>query len=310
MKKFISLLLALVMALSVSFFAFAKTEYLYASDIISKKSDFHLIAHRGLNAFAPENSLAAIKLAGKYGYWGCEFDISPTSDGKWVLIHNSTIDSTTNGSGTVSKMTYEQISAYTIDKGNGLSEYPNEKIPELSAALDMCKKYGMHPVIELKSGTTAQIKSLCSSLKKRSDKSNFIFTSFSTEYLRIVRENMPTATLWLLTLDLTDLAIVLCKSLKIECIDNQSILTSESDIKKIQSYGFTPAVWTVNSVEKMEQLYSYGVKYVTTDEVLPIASDSEKELVETDSLIEKVVIMFRMLIDSVLRVFRSVITTL
>ena len=68
-----------------------------------------LISHRGACTLAPENSLPAFRLAGELGYWGVECDVSVTKDGNFVLMHDSTVNRTTNGRGFVSHFTLEEI---------------------------------------------------------------------------------------------------------------------------------------------------------------------------------------------------------
>ena len=110
-----------------------------------------LIAHRGLEKFAPEATVPAYTIAGEKGMWGCKLDICETADGYFVMSHDTTIDRMFNGSGSISSMTYEQLLGYTVDAGNHIADYPNEKIVLLEDALKICKHYNMHPVIEFKS---------------------------------------------------------------------------------------------------------------------------------------------------------------
>lgn len=62
-----------------------------------------VIAHRGANKFAPENSIPAIDIAGKMGYWGVELDVCSSSDGVLYLLHDPTLNRTTNGRGPITK---------------------------------------------------------------------------------------------------------------------------------------------------------------------------------------------------------------
>ena len=78
-------------------------------------TEFYLTAHRGLSSIAPENTSPALIEAGKAGYYAAEFDIVPTADGVWVLIHDDTVDRTMNGTGEVKKLTYAEIKKMTID---------------------------------------------------------------------------------------------------------------------------------------------------------------------------------------------------
>lgn len=110
-----------------------------------------LIAHRGLEYFAPEATVPAYTIAGEKGMWGCKLDICETADNKFVMSHDATVDRMFNGSGNIADMTLAELQALTVDAGNHIADYPNEKIVTLEEALTICKHYGMHPYIEFKS---------------------------------------------------------------------------------------------------------------------------------------------------------------
>lgn len=76
-----------------------------------------IIGHRGASAEAPENTLAAFGLAAEQGAQGIEFDVRLSADGNVVVMHDATVDRTTGGSGTVSRMTTEALQA--LDAGLG-----------------------------------------------------------------------------------------------------------------------------------------------------------------------------------------------
>ncbi len=92
-------------------------------------------AHRGLSGLAPQNTMSAIELALKDDrISGIEIDVQQTADGKVVLCHDYTIDSTSNGSGIVAFMTYDDLLKY--DFGIKFdTKYKGEKIPLLSEVL-------------------------------------------------------------------------------------------------------------------------------------------------------------------------------
>ncbi len=83
-----------------------------------------IIGHRGASAAAPENTLAAFRLAQQHGADGIEFDVQLSADGIPVVIHDDTVDRTTNGRGRVSDLTLAQLQ--TLDAGQG------ETIPTLA----------------------------------------------------------------------------------------------------------------------------------------------------------------------------------
>ncbi len=83
-----------------------------------------VIGHRGASAAAPENTLAAFRLAKEQGAHGIEFDVQLSADGVPVIIHDDTVDRTTNGRGRVTDLTLAQLQA--LDAGQG------ESIPTLA----------------------------------------------------------------------------------------------------------------------------------------------------------------------------------
>jgi len=86
-----------------------------------------IFAHRGANADAPENTMAAFQLALDLGADGIELDVMLSKDHELVVIHDDTVDRTTNGSGSVQDLTLAELKA--LDAGNG------ERIPTLDEVL-------------------------------------------------------------------------------------------------------------------------------------------------------------------------------
>lgn len=107
--------------------------------------------HRGHSVGAPENTLAAFRKAFEYAgpLVTCETDLSITSDGELVLMHDKTVDRTTNGRGLVQRMTYSELS--TLDAGSWFSEeFTGERVPRLRDALELARELGMIYQLELK----------------------------------------------------------------------------------------------------------------------------------------------------------------
>lgn len=95
-----------------------------------------LIAHRGANKAAPQNTLSAFRLARQMSADGFETDVHLTKDGRVVLCHNADIDATSNGKGYINDLTYEELRSY--DFGSYFSkDFEGEKIPELSEFLSI-----------------------------------------------------------------------------------------------------------------------------------------------------------------------------
>jgi len=95
-----------------------------------------IIAHRGVNQFAPENTLPAIELAIEMDLDYVELDVRTTKDGHMVLMHDDTVDGTTNGTGRVRDLTADEIRA--LDAGAWFSpEYEGTKVPFLEEAFEL-----------------------------------------------------------------------------------------------------------------------------------------------------------------------------
>ena len=121
----------------------------------------YLIMHRGYNKVAPENTLAAFRLAAEMGYKAVECDIQFTKDGVPVVIHDSSVTRTSNVAivetelfgakkRKLSELTFDEVRQ--LDFGSWKAEaYAGEKIPSFQEFLELCKQYGLHPYIELKS---------------------------------------------------------------------------------------------------------------------------------------------------------------
>ena len=151
---------------------------------------FKLEAHRGYSDKYPENTLLAFEEAGKRSeYSGIETDVHRTSDGVFVLMHDSTIDRTTNGTGEPSAYTYEELQAFYIDGGNGWdAKYANQfKIPKLTEYLKICNKYGKIPYIQVDRIESSYLGELIELLDKEGWKGRCILTSFELSDLFAVR---------------------------------------------------------------------------------------------------------------------------
>lgn len=107
-----------------------------------------IYAHRGASGDAPENTMAAFRLAVGQGAHGIELDIQLTSDGRLVCIHDETLDRTTTGSGLVAGQTYEKLKRY--DASYTFPGYYGEPVPLLSDVLEFLAPTSLELNIELK----------------------------------------------------------------------------------------------------------------------------------------------------------------
>ncbi|MEO3873422.1 glycerophosphodiester phosphodiesterase family protein [Nonomuraea sp. B12E4] len=115
-------------------------------------------AHRGANTLAPENTLKSYEYAFAYGVDLVEVDVQQTKDGQFVALHDSTVDRTTNGTGNITDLTYDEVRAldaadYEPWKGG---EYDPAQIASLEEILALAKRAGRGVELDIKASVTEE----------------------------------------------------------------------------------------------------------------------------------------------------------
>lgn len=251
-----------------------KTKEFYLNETKARRQKWdeglNWIAHRGNNTDYPENSILAFQQAKRH--WGIETDIQVTSDGKWVVMHDSTVDRTTNGTGTVASKTLAQFRELRIDAGANLSALTDaDKIPPtLEEYLLICKQLNKVPVIEIKTGnyTTAHYTLLKDTLSLFGyDETNCVIASFDYVVLGKIRAMYRNMELHYFVSDISSNVINQLSALGIpaacSCSHSNNSLNAEN-IKLLHAVGLKVAAWTVPE-DKFDSLSSLGVDYITTN---------------------------------------------
>lgn len=230
--------------------------------VLFHKTEIRMIAHRGLSALAPENTLPAYELAGKYGYFGAECDIHETADGEFILMHDDSINRMTNGSGSPSHYTKDELKAFQIAD----STYPHLKIPTLQEYLNVCKCQGLVPVIEVKRIGIQSIATLLNQIEKWGLLSNCIIITFHQEVATEIRKLDKNISLqWLA--DLTKENIDYCAKHQMN-IDCHKKNVTKDLIDYAHSVGVLVNVWTVDEAKEMVNLIEMGTDFITTNSLL------------------------------------------
>lgn len=143
------------------------------------------VAHRGLPTVAPENTLPAFIEAFKRGFKYVECDVAFTSDGVPVLLHDDTVDRTSNLTGSVTGMTLAQLK--NGDFGSWYSSsYTGTKIPALDEFLSLCRSLKLHPYIELKTMTVQQVKTVAEIVHQYGMTGRVTYIAYNIDLLREV----------------------------------------------------------------------------------------------------------------------------
>lgn len=117
------------------------------------------ISHRGFTPLAPENSLPSFYYAGLLGQWAIETDVHVTKDGQIVCCHNDAVDKYCNGTGKISELDCKELRGLEIVSGNRVECFSAEekRIPLFSEYLEICRRFGSIPFIELKTDDTERV---------------------------------------------------------------------------------------------------------------------------------------------------------
>lgn len=282
-KKILICVLCVVAAVCVAGGLFAKlrTKKIHPKDTVSIKSisavnidEITLTAHRGLSAIEPENTLPAFKAACEAKYNYVEFDIEPTSDGKWIVMHDDNLRRTTNGHGKITERTLAEVSALKIDNGANIENYTDLRVPTFEETMALLDRYypNTKPMIEIKSIGKDNLDSLIEFFKDYAARGrSTIVISFDKDIIDTLYKECPEQTYWLLTSELSDEAVDFCKNHgnMRAAFNGNNAKNTDSVINAAIDAGIPLAAWTVDSPDTLKNLYDLGVRYFTTNCITP-----------------------------------------
>ncbi len=216
------------------------------------------IAHRGASGHEPENTLAAFKKALEFHVDMIELDVHKCKSGEIVVIHDGTVNRTTNGRGKVNKHTLKQLKS--LNAGNG------EKIPTLQEVIDLVKKKAIINInIKDAGATSATFEIIKNNLTKGIIAENSVI--LSAERMGIVRTAhraqlvttipslifFPRVFIWFL------------KRMNPYAIEIYKRVVSKQIVEIAHSIGTKVYVWTVNSPEEIHRMKQLGVDGIISD---------------------------------------------
>jgi len=217
------------------------------------------IGHRGARGHLAENTLESIKLALSFGVDAIEIDVHRCKSGEIVVIHDFTLDRTTNGSG--------EITEYNLTELNEVLVEEKYKIPLLTEVLDLIEgKCGIN--IELKGTNTAE--RTCDIVRDYVENkgwkyTDFILSSFQNNELYEVFQIDKNIPIGILSKASVIEAIELGKKLKALAIHPSIGITSRDNVKLSHEAGFKVNVWTVNDLKSIERMKDFGVDGIISD---------------------------------------------
>ena len=225
-----------------------------------------LFAHLGGGSLAPENTLAGIRLAARLGYRGVEFDVMLSKDGTPMLIHDETLERTTDGSGYVAQTPVAELRR--LDAGSRFHRaYAGVSLPSLDEALACCAGLGLTANVEIKpaAGSDFETGRTVGRMAARTEPGAVLLSSFSEEALvaaRLAAPALPRALLVEAAPSDWALRLSRLECLALHCAASQ--LTPEL-AEALVAAGVPFACYTVNSPAAAADLFAAGAASLFTD---------------------------------------------
>ena len=229
----------------------------------------HRVAHRGYSAVAPENTLPALAAAVLAGATLVEFDVRTTADGVPVVIHDRTVDRTTDGSGDVSELTLDEISA--LDAGSWFSTaYAGTRIPLLREVIDLLRPEapGVELLLEIKPpATLEQVKVIMGQVADAGLLERTVVQSFDPAVVRLVADATPDVRLGLLRHGFDDEQVRVARELGISYVNPalRAVLAGPATVAELAGAGVGVMPWTPNDISLWAGLIEAGVAGLITD---------------------------------------------
>lgn len=228
-----------------------------------------VLAHRCGGALAPENTLAGLAVAASLGCRGVEFDVMLSADQRPVLIHDETLDRTTDGSGWVADRPARELHA--LDAGGWFdARFRGERIPALEDALERCAALGLAVNLEIKPsiGTdeaTADvvIQTLRDCWPDRAP--GLLLSSFSAIALRRVAARAPEYSLGVLFESVPGDWRARCSEVRAISLHANARALDAATCAAVRGSGLRLACYTVNAPDRARELFAWGVDCVITD---------------------------------------------
>lgn len=223
-----------------------------------------VIGHRGAADFAPENTMAAIDagIAANADY--IEIDIRQSKDGEIVVMHDRTVDRTTDGSGAVKDIDYaglQKLNAAT-------AQYPNMQnvhIPTLAQVIERIKNSPAKLLIEIKDPQLypGMVQKMCGLIKEMHSEDKVMVFSFNREAVAEAKHAIPSLTTGVFIFGIENINAI--KNVNYICPHWATLLYTPGIVETVHNKGMKLFVWTVNSSFSINYSIAQGVDGIITN---------------------------------------------
>ncbi|NOU96742.1 DUF1080 domain-containing protein, partial [Paenibacillus sp. LMG 31456] len=232
----------------------------------------YIIAHRGMPSTSPENTIESNRLGLEAGAEFIENDMYLTKDGRIAILHDGSLERTTNGTGNIENYTMEELKKLNANKPFPIG-FPDVKIPTLDEQIDLAREKGAMVMAEIKTSTPAAVDAYVKLIKDMNAEGLVDTMSFDMNQLKRMAELMPEMPLGLLTggyASETNVNKSLRETIKLLQSLNASYNTSYSGLGKnfmeaAKHRGIIISPWTFNNKNDFMNYMKLGVFGITTD---------------------------------------------
>lgn len=226
-----------------------------------------IFAHRGSSGTHPENTITAFKEAVRLGVDGIELDIQLTKDGELVVIHDYTLDRTTDGTGKILDYTVEELKAF--DAGSKFSpEFAGETIPTFREVLALLQDTNIELNIEIKKPVkedTGIEEKMIQELEKYQYSNRSIISSFNHDSLKRVISINKDLECAILYMKKFENPWEYAAEIGAKALHTYRPETDREMVTEAQHKGFPVRVFTINKAEDMTKFFETKVAAIFTD---------------------------------------------
>jgi glycerophosphoryl diester phosphodiesterase len=242
-------------------------------------STLHIIGHRGASAHAPENTLAAFKLALEAGADGIEFDVRLTRDGIPVVIHDETLRRTGGKNVQISDLCLQDLKGIDVGTWFPRGNFIGEPMPTLQDVCDLFRGTDSLLYLEMKSNQAERqqlAEACCEAVRKNGLKERVIIESFDLPALKCVKNvdvELRTAALFEPSLFVARKIIDAAKAVGADEVALHHRLATNKNVRDAIDAGLPVVVWTVDNPDWIERATNLGIKaLITNDPALMLKS--------------------------------------
>ena len=226
-------------------------------------SPFLVIAHRGASSYGPENTLAAFDLALQMGARHIELDVQSTRDGRIVVIHDDTVDRTTDGTGPVASHALAELRL--LDAGARFAPaFAGERIPLFEEVLARYQGRA-HIHVEIKGHTNGLSERTADLIRAHGMAREVTVTSFQKARLKETRAHAPEFPTGWLVRDATDTVIAEARAMGLTQLCPRADALTPELVDRLHGAGLVVRAWGVATGELMRRVVEAGADGMTVN---------------------------------------------